>query len=138
MDLKNKLFPYKEKIEYFDSLVPELVSKLSELEMSLNESVSNVHREWQQKRTLYLRTTLKLNTLRHVIEESDSSKAFQKLSLKDQQKLTEINHNLRMSDEKKVNGILQHTTPTQRVNKKLVELVKTEMKSIEKWKALIQ
>ena len=128
MDFKYKLVPYKEKIEYFDNIVPGLVTKLSEKETSLIESTSNIQREWQQKRILYLRTKLKLNTLRHVIEESHFSKAFQNLTLKDQQKLTEINHNLRMSGERKFHGILQHIPSTQRVNEKLAEMVKTEMK----------
>ena len=128
MDLKRKSFVSKEKREYFNNRIPGLITKLSEKQASISENASKIHSEWQHKRLSFLRTKTRLDTLRFVIEESQSNNKFRNSASKDQQKLVEINHMLRVVGDRKFDGLSQHITPNQTLNEKLVEVIKTEMK----------
>ena len=128
MDFTKKLIPSKQKAEYFESHLPGFVTKLSEKQSSLHDSALKTQKEWQQKRVCYLRTKLKLDVLREVIEESQVSREYQNLTYKDQQKLTEINDIVRASGNRTFDGLQSNITHNEKVDDRINDMIKTEMK----------
>ena len=128
MDFTKNLIPSKQKGEYFESHLPGFVTKLSEKQSSLHDSALKTHKEWQQKRVCYLRTKLKLDVLREVIEESQVSRGYQNLTQHEQQKLTEINNIVRASGNRSFDGLVNNITHKHKVDDRINDMIKTEMK----------
>ena len=128
MDFTKKLIPSKQKAEYIESHVPGFVTKLSKKQSSLHDSALKTQKEWQQKRVCYLRTKLKLDVLREVIEDIQVSRAYQNLTHKDQQKLIEVNNIVRTSGNRIFDGLLSNITHNHKVDDKINDMIKTEMK----------
>ena len=128
MSTKSKFLCSKESIEYCEKSIPGLTDILSEKLEYLDNSTQKTHNEWRQKRIAYMRAKIRLDTLKSIIEESQFSKDVHCLSIKDQQTLTEITQNLRISNDQHFQRTVPPHAPNIIITEKLSQLVKTEMK----------
>ena len=116
-------------MESCEKAVPGLTDIVSEKLQNLDNSIQKTYNEWRQKRIAFIRAKIRLETLKSVLEELQFSKGIPGLSVEDQQTLTEINQNLRISNCQHTQRAVPACALNSNITEKTSHLIKTGIRN---------